>query len=100
QPAFSPDGQTITFASDRAGASTAFRVAADGTGGDSIVYRDPDGGGVFVAGWSRNGDMLIAVDNTRGAPGKLMLMPAGGGAAKILVDNSSQQVLTPRFSPE
>ena len=64
------------------------------------MYRDPGGGGVFVAGWSRNGDMLVATDNSRGQMGKLLLMPAGGGPIQTLVDRSSLQMLTPRLSPE
>ena len=41
---FSPDGQSVAFASDRAGASAVFRIAADGSGQETEVYRNPAGG--------------------------------------------------------
>src|SRR5687767_8113122 len=55
---FSPDGQSVAFASDRAGASAVFRIAADGSGQETEVYRNP-AGGAFPSDWSRDGRQLL-----------------------------------------
>ena len=97
QPVFSPDGSSIAFASDRAGASTIFRVASNGAGGESTLYRDP-GGGAFPRDWSRDGKHVLAlVDGTNGQPQKLILIPVDGGEARTL---SAGIVLGGRLSPE
>ena len=99
QPVFSPDGLSIAFASDRAGASTIFRVASNGAGGESTLYRDPEGG-AFPRDWSRDGKHVLAlIDAPSGEPRKLVLLPVDGGGARTVAAGNSLGG-TARLSPE
>jgi Tol biopolymer transport system component len=97
--AFSPDGLTIAFATDRAGASTIMRTSTNGTAGESLVLRDATGG-VFPADWSRDGTrLLVSRDDPQGRPRTLLLVPANGGAATVVVDGEPFDVNLNRLSP-
>ena len=101
RPVFSPDGNTLAFASDRAGASTVFRTAADGSGGDTVLYRSPDGG-AFPSDWSRDGKhVLVQIEDSQGTPHAVSL-GAGGRRAGIAnqCSTTSQQMTGGRYSPE
>ena len=81
--AISPDGSTLAFATDRAGASTIMRTSANGTGGESLIFRDA-AGGVFPADWSRDGtQLMVSREDLQGRPRTLLMIPADGGAAKV-----------------
>jgi Tol biopolymer transport system component len=97
--AFSPDGSTIAFATDRAGASTIMRSSTNGTGGESLIFRDAVGG-VFPADWSRDGtQLLVSKDDSQGRPRTLLLVPPDGGAAKVVADGEPFDVNLNRLSP-
>jgi dipeptidyl aminopeptidase/acylaminoacyl peptidase len=97
--AFSPDGSMLAFATDRAGTSTIMRTSANGTGGESLLLRDA-AGGVFPADWSRDGTQLMASrEDLQGRPRTLLMIPAGGGAAKVLIDGEPLLLNFSRLSP-
>ena len=100
RPVFSPDGTAIVFASDRAGASTIFRMPTTGAGGETVLYRHPVGG-AFPADWSRDGKFVLArIEDAQGRPNVLALIPVDGGAATFLIDNDPATVSSPRLAPE
>ena len=97
--AFSPDGSTLAFATDRAGASTIMRASTDGTGGESLVLRDA-AGGVFPADWSRDGtQLMVSREDLQGRPRTLLMIPTDGGAAKVVVDGEPFLLNLHRLSP-
>ena len=100
RPVFSPDGTSIAFASDRAGASTILRVARTGAGGETTLYRDPTGG-AFPWDWSSDGKYVLAsVDDQNGRPTKLVLVPVDGGAPTTVMERDLGTGIMPRLSPE
>ena len=100
RPVFSDDGSSIVFASDRAGASTVFRIATNGTGGASSLYRDSSGGGAFPQDWSGDGKyVLVNVASSQGRGSqKFVIVPVDGGAPTTLINESGTQVNMPTLS--
>ena len=76
---WSPDDREIVFASDRAGQSTIFRTASDGSGEAQLVYRGDTG--VFAQAWLPDGRLLFFNDVIGDAPRGLMAVRIGGEAA-------------------
>jgi Tol biopolymer transport system component len=100
RPVFSPDGASIAFASDRAGASTVFRMATNGTGGESLVYRNPSGG-AFPRAWSRDGKYLVVgIDNPQGRGSGFVIVPTDGAAPTSLLEEVGAVVNMPAISPD
>lgn len=77
-PAWSPDGRRIAFASGRDGPSHLFVVAADGTGLRRLTNTREDDG---EPTWSPDGARLAF---QRGDDGRIVVMRAGGGEARRL----------------
>ena len=102
RPVFSPDGNSIAFASDRAGASTVLRVATNGTGGESVLYRDPSGGGAFPQDWSGDGKKLLVNIDSSQARGsvKFVIVPIDGTASTVLLEESGAVMNMPNISPD
>jgi Tol biopolymer transport system component/tRNA A-37 threonylcarbamoyl transferase component Bud32 len=75
---WSPDDREIVFASDRAGQSTIFKTASDGSGTAELVYRGDTG--VFAQEWLPDGRLLFNRDVIGDASGGLMTMQIGGQA--------------------
>ena len=96
---FSPDGSSIAFASDRAGASTVFRIPTNGSGSETVLFRDP-AAGAFPADWSRDGKLLlVTLDDAKGLNRGLALVPVDGGAVKTLGNVESGDAVQSRYSP-
>ena len=74
---WSPDDSEIVFASDRAGQSTIFKMASDGSGETQLVHRGDTG--VFPQVWLPDGRLLFFHD--RDVPRGLMAVRVGGQAA-------------------
>jgi Tol biopolymer transport system component len=99
-PVFSPDGSSLVFASDRAGLSTLYRIATNGAGGESVLYRHPTGG-MFPVDWSRDGKHVLAqLDDGAGGPTTLLFVPVDGSPPIVLVENDPGRVMMGRLSPE
>jgi Tol biopolymer transport system component len=100
RPVFSPDGNTLAFASDRAGASTVFRTAADGSGGETVLYRHPDGG-AFPSDWSRDGKhVLVQLEDSQGRRTGFVSVPVDGRPASTIIDDDQSEMTGGRYSPE
>jgi len=88
-PSFSPDGQQIVFASNRAGRFDLYvrPIAPEGTD------RRLDGGNqeFFEPAWSPDGQNIAAV-----SPHGIFLIPAQGGPPKRLTESGNR----PRWSPD
>jgi serine/threonine-protein kinase len=98
-PHWSPDGQSLTFVSNRAGQSDLWRKRADGTGtaelvldGDRVVtegFLSPDGWLVFRDGGSgglRSGDIFAKRPETDSVPIPLVVTEGGQYAATLSPD--------------
>jgi eukaryotic-like serine/threonine-protein kinase len=95
---FAPDGSAIAFASDRAGVSTVFRGSTRSPGSEAPFHRALEGG-AFPADWSRDGtSLLVAHDDKDGRPSGVTLVPVGGGAQSVVIEN--EQATSPRLSPD
>ena len=76
---WSPDDSEIVFASDRAGQSTIFKTASDGSGEAELVYRGDTG--VFAQEWLPDGRLLFFRDVIGDAARSLMAVRIGEQAA-------------------
>jgi Tol biopolymer transport system component len=56
-PVWSPDGRSIAYSSNAKGPFDLYRKAADGTGGEELLYAD--GANKFVTSWSADGKFLL-----------------------------------------
>lgn len=97
QPDFSPDGEKISFVSNRDQQSSVFTMNADGTGerrrsrSPATVFESP--------GWSPNGEGIVFMSNQDG-PDEIHKMRRDGSAQKRLTDNGAPRDAGPVFSPD
>jgi Tol biopolymer transport system component len=100
RPVFSPDGASLAFASDRAGASTIFIVPTAGSEGERMLYRHPTGG-AFPTDWSRDGKYVVAnLDDGQGRSRNVLLIPVDGGPPTEVIKDDPATVTMARLSPD
>ena len=92
-PAWSPDGRLVAFASSREGPSRLFTMAPDGTGLRRLTATAADDAG---PAWSPDGTRIVF---QRGDQGRLFVVPAGGGDARR-VTRDLQAESDPAWSPD
>jgi Tol biopolymer transport system component len=95
-PAWSPDGRSIAFESDRDGTFAVYVVASDGT---RLTKLTPDGIEDSQPAWSPDGARLVFTSN-QDAPGHLWLMDATGGNRRRLTSASDRRDFYASFSPD
>jgi eukaryotic-like serine/threonine-protein kinase len=99
-PAWSPDGRRIAFTSNRVGENTRVVrvVRADGTGGETILWRTP--AHAHVTDWSRDGRWIV-LEVLRGDTRNdvLLLDSQASGEPKPYVDSPFQET-GGRVSPD
>jgi len=89
-PAWSPDGRFIAFVSSRPPAGGGvYRVAADGSTGEELLYRHTGFGGINSLEWSTDGQSLYFSD----------LINISGALYRIAVDGDGQrtEIMRPPF---
>jgi Tol biopolymer transport system component len=75
-PIWSPDGTTIYFAAERRGENLIVAKRADGSGGESVLYRAPSAR--WVDGSSRREPLLVIEGTSSAGTYKLWLLPLVG----------------------
>ena len=65
RPIWSPDGNRIGFASNRLGGHDLYEIAADGSGGETLVFSSKEGA-LEVTDWSLDGRFLLYQLKRRG----------------------------------
>jgi len=96
----SPDGKTIGFASDRAGASAVFRASLANPNDETVLSRIPKTG-IFPSDWSADGSQLFASgDAMGGRQRRLIGIPSDGGAVVTFATTAMGSFDMPRVSPE
>ena len=99
-PHWSPDGSEIIFASDRDGASSLYRKAANGAGDDELVLKSELPNNQFPTDWSADG-RFVAV--TRDAPRTLVdiwILPMFGDRKPYPWLETPFMEESPIFSPD
>jgi eukaryotic-like serine/threonine-protein kinase len=92
-PAFSPRGDRLMFASDRAGNWDLWTVPTEG--GDPVRVTDtPEAEG--QPAFSPDGSQVAFVRRRAGGYSDVFAMPAGGGAARLV----AEQAMDPAWSPD
>ena len=96
EPAWSPDGSLIAFASKRDGRFHLFTMNPSGSNVTQITRGDFDDRSPT---WSPDGKRIVFVSNRNGGVDQLYAMPAGGGDAKALTKGGNSAG-GPSFSPD
>jgi Tol biopolymer transport system component len=93
EPAWSPDGSTIAFASKRAGTFDLYAMSADGSGRRRLTSTKDDD---RQPTWSPDGRRIAF---TRGASGRIFVMGASGSGARRLTGEEVEED-EPAWSPD
>ena len=93
EPAWSPEGSTIAFASKRSGSFDLFAMSSDGTGTRRLTSTSDDDS---QPTWSPDGTRIAFA---RGASSRLFVMDADGSGAQRLTDEENQEG-EPAWSPD
>ena len=98
-PVWSPDGKRIAFASNRSGRANPYRINADGTAGEELLFTSDYN--FFPTDWSADGG-LIALQ--RGPSGvekwSIWILPLAGDRKPYLWSKSDADMQLGRFSPD
>ena len=99
-PIWSPDGKQLAYVQIRDGVEGVYRRAADGTGAEELLYKNPSAF-LGLSDWSLDGRYL-SFSNSDLSGGKLYVLPLAGGQAREPreVFHSDMPLGAPRFSPD
>jgi Tol biopolymer transport system component len=106
-PAWSPDGTQILFSSTRASSagrpSRLYRRAANGTGGDELLYTGADDEYAVPSDWSRDGKNIIfgrTTTATVASVGEIWVLPLDGDRTAFPLIKSKALATGPKLSPD
>jgi len=74
--AFSPDGGSIVFTTNRAGSQAVWSIPSGG--GEPVPFLAIEGASVSCISWSNSGDLFVAADRGGTERWQLYVRPAGG----------------------
>lgn len=99
-PIWSPDGKQLAYVQIRDGKAGVYRQAADGTGAEELLYKDPSAL-LGLSDWSMDGRYLAFAKSDLSG-GVLYVLPLTGGEAREPreVFRSEMILQAPRFSPD
>jgi eukaryotic-like serine/threonine-protein kinase len=103
-PVWSPDGNFIAYASDRAGGTGFYRKASDGSGAQQQLL--PPGGRRILDDWSRDGRYLLYTEMDPKTNGDLRILPLalgtdlGADRKPVSYLHTGSRVGEARFSPD
>jgi Tol biopolymer transport system component len=101
RPVWSPDSQSLAFASDRNGASAIFRRRVDGSHDDELVAAAAGPlAGRFPDDWSHDGRLVFTQDSPGGHSEMWIGTASPGGAASVLKVVGSYVYGSARVSPD
>jgi Tol biopolymer transport system component len=93
EPAWSPEGSTIAFASKRSGSFDLYAMSSDGSGTRRLTSTSGDDG---QPAWSPDGTRIAFA---RGASSRLFVMDADGSGAQRVTDAQNEEG-EPAWSPD
>jgi Tol biopolymer transport system component len=97
-PAWSPDGETISFAADWASAYHDRVYTIPATGGAPVqMTNDPNDG--YSPAWSPDGSKMAFISR-RGGESEIWIMAASPGATPTLLAAQAEQLNGPAWSPD
>jgi Tol biopolymer transport system component len=97
QPVWTPDGEQVTFASDRSGNWGIYLQPADGSAAAEVLMLAEDGEPLSPETWSQDGDLLVF---TRGVPGNRTLWTLRRGETEPERFPAGMDVAGASFSPD
>ena len=95
---WSPDGRQIAYLVRKVDRELIYRIAADGTGKEELVYRLP-GFGLSLADWSPDGRFLIYY-SAQLAGNRLFALPVTADPKPIEIMRADVPILGARISPD
>ena len=101
-PIWTPDGEWVTFASDRDGTWSLYRKRADGSGVAERLMTAGEGTDHWPGSWSPDGQVLsfTATPVGRVDNGIFTFSPDGGSEPEVFVDIPGSSEFSPEFSPD
>jgi hypothetical protein len=89
-PAWTPDGQWITYSSNRDGRWRIYRQRADGRGIAEVLTDPAEGKTHTEPAWTPDGEHLAYIENGEGG-GDIWIVTVPGGTPELLVGGNSDQ---------
>ena len=97
-PAWSPDGKSITFSSNRKGAYDLYQKPSNGPGSEQLLLETPEN--KFPMGYSPDGRFLLFRNTSPSTNWDLWALPLGGDRRPFPVVNTPFQEMMGEFSPD
>ena len=101
RPIWTPDGEWITFASDRDGPLSIYQQRADGSGVAERLTTPEDGTSHWPDSWYPAGEILsfTSFQSTAGMDGSIWNLSPGDGEPELFYDNPEGSERLSQFSP-